>query len=263
MRSLPSNFVFHGRSHLKVGCRLLALVACVVAGCAKFPANGDNSSFVKVTFRMRVAGTINQNYFYDVAIRTSTDPNPESDPNRVPQPVIGQNNPNGRVAGSPTHFIEYAPSVPAVDTFTLYRFSTQAEVPNPSDPTNPINLGSFPPTTRGRIINFNPVVPGTSTELQFDVFVNLLADTDTDAKAIQALQVQMLTMNRLSNQGAGTRVYDYLGFSNQPEFIKIDLRSNNSYGNTGGLPGSGLEPDGDCPDPDLDIVDWGVTVVRP
>lgn len=212
---------------------------------------------------MKVAGTINDQYFYDFAIRTSTDPNPESDATKVPQPVIGQNNPNGRVAGSPTHFIEYAPSVPSSDTFTVYRFSTQAEVPNPSDPDNPINLGSFPPTTRGRIFDFVSPVPGTSSELQFSIFMNLLADTDADAKAIQALQIQMLTMSRLSNQGGGTRVYDYLGSLNQPEFVKIDLRSNNSYGNSGGLPGSGLEPDGDCPVPDLDIVDWGVTVVRP
>jgi len=244
--------------------RFLALAICAIAGCAKFPANGDSTSFVKVTFRMRVAGVINSNYFYDIAIRTSTDPNPASDAAKVPQPVIGQNNPNGRVAGSPTHFIEYAPTNPVgPDPYTLYRFSTQQEVPNPSDPDNPINLGSFAPTTRGRIVSYPPINPGTSTEIQFDVFLNLLGDTDDAARQIQALQVQFLTMNRLSNQGAGNRVFDYLGLPNQPEFIKVDLRSNNQYGNTSGLPGSGIESEGDCVEPDLDIVDWGITVVRP
>jgi len=264
MRSMPSNSVLHKRGYLKGGFRWLAFATCVVAGCAKFPKNGDSTSFVKLTFRMKVLGTFNQNYFYDVAIRTSTDPNPPADPTKVPQPVIGQNNPNGRVAGSPGYFVEYAPSNPiGPDPFTLYRFATRDESPNPSDPDNDVNLGSFLPSTRGRIVTYSTMIPGTTNEFQFDLYVNLLADTDDKAKEIQALQVQFLTMSRLSNQGSGTRFYDYLGSLNQPEFIKIDLRSNNQYGNALGLLGSGIEPDNDCPDPDLNIVDWGVTVTRP
>lgn len=243
--------------------QMAGFALAAAAGCAKFPANGTGTGFTKLIFRLKVAGTINANYIYDFAIRASTDANPDTSSEHVPQPVLNGSSPNGRMAGSPTHFVEYAPSNATLDPFTLYRFSTQAEVPNPDDPDNPINLGNFPPSTRGRIVNYDPITPGTTTDLQFELFVNLLADTDAAAPLIQALQVQLLTMNRPTNLGSGTRVIDYLGQAGSPEFIKVDLRSNGTYGNTSGLPGSGIEPTGDCPDPDLDIVDWSIEVQRP
>lgn len=243
--------------------QMAGFALAAAAGCAKFPANGSGTGFTKVIFRLKVAGTINENYIYDFAIRASTDANPDTDPERIPQPVLNGSSPNGRMAGSPTHFVEYAPSNASLDPFTLYRFSTQAEVPNPSDPDNPINLGHYVPSTRGRIVNYDPITPGTTTNLQFELFVNLLADTDEQAIALQALQVQLLTMNRPATLGSGTRVIDYLGSSGAPEFIKVDLRSNGTYGNSSGFPGSGIEPTGDCPDPDLDIIDWTIEVQRP
>lgn len=262
MRIVSSHSLLHGRRHLKRGLFALAGAACLFSGCAKFPSTPDNSSFTKVIFRIRVDGTINSQYFYDVAIRASTDPNPDTDPQRVPQPVVGTGSQNGRMGGSPTHFVEYAPTYPLnTMPFVLYRFSLQSEIPNPSDPNNPVNLGSFLPNVRGPLIDYDQVVSGETKELRFAVYINQLGDTDQAGQALQALQVQFLTMSRLAD-GTGTRYYDYLGPLNQPQFLRIDLRSNNTYSsssNSGGID----EQAGDCPIPDLDIVSWSVEVQKP
>lgn len=245
--------------------RLVAVAAATLTGCAKFPPAGANTNFTKVTFSMTVARQINSDYLYYVAIRAS--PLVTQDTQGAPQPVFDPSkNPNGFVAGSPTHFVVFVPQNENIEPFVLNRFSLQTEVPNPSDPTNPINLASYARSTRGVITEFAPVTagtnasPGTSTTLSFSVFVNMLADTDAEAQALQSLQVQMLTMNTTS--ASGSRVIDFLGTPSQPNFLNIDLRASGMYGNSGGLPGAGIEPTGDCSDPDLDITDWTITVTH-
>jgi hypothetical protein len=240
----------------------------LLAGCAKFPDTPDsNANVTKVIFRMRVAGTINPNYIYDVAIRSSADPNPTTEQARIPSPIINEANPNGRMAGSPTHFVEFSAFTSQIEPFVLYRFTTKAEIPNNDDPDNPINLASFARQPNTRIVNFKPVNPGTDTTLEFTLFINQIPDTVNGNNPPQALQVNFLTMNRLAGTGAGNRIIDSLGDNRSAggpnQYIKIDLRSNLTYGNAGGLPGSDLEPEDDCPDPDLDIVGWTIEVQRP
>jgi hypothetical protein len=214
-----------------------------------------------------VAGTINPNYIYDIALRASSSSNP--DVQNAPLPTLSSNNPNGRMAGSPTHFVEfYAPaSDPTIEPFVLYRFSLQSEVPNPSDPNNAINLASWARSGRGRIVNFTPVTTGSSNTLQFSIFTNMLADTDAAANALESLQVNLLTMNRISSQGGGNRTIDSLGDNNSSSgintFLKVDLRASGSYNNLIPGPGYQIEPTGDCPDPDLDVTDFSIDVAKP
>lgn len=109
-----AELVLHRRSRLmRFAWRALVLSALAITGCAKFPANGTGTTYTRVSFRIRVAGKINTtqdadpltNYLYFVAIRASSDDNPDSTTN--PQPVFAVN-PNGFVGGQPTHFVEFA-----------------------------------------------------------------------------------------------------------------------------------------------------------
>jgi hypothetical protein len=257
--------------YLKFGA---AVLFC--CGCAKFPDAGATPNFTRITFRLKVAGAINTTldedpttyYIYDVAIRATTDLNPQD--NLAPQPVVSSTNPNGRVAGSPTHFVEFDSQNPnGGEPFVLYRFATQAEIPNPSDPTNPTNLEHFERSTRGRIVSYQNLDENPQ-ELRFDLFVNQLSDTDAAAPALNTLMVNFLTMSRLSTGIGGTRVIDSIGDNRVPSefnsYIKIDLRQDGTYGNS--VPGiyQGREPSGDTYPgidvPDLDIVDWTIEVHR-
>lgn len=242
---------------------LLAGVALAMGGCAKFPTNATGS-FVRVIFDIQYAGEINPNYIYDVAIRATPDINPE--PQFAPLPVVSDNSANGRVAGSPTHFVEY--SGVNTEPFILYRFATQSEVPNASDPTNPVNLQVYAQSTRGRIINFDQP-SATRKVLHFELFMNLLANDDAAARLLNTLQVNLLTMNRLaSSQGSGTRSIDALGdtrSSQLNQYLAVDLRANRTYRNSESL----LEPTGDTlplgqtSDPALDIIGYTIEVQRP
>lgn len=265
MRILSSNLVLHGRRGLKaLG---LASIAAVCGSCAKFPAN-SNGNFTAITFTFKVAGQINVTapFIYDVAITTSDVYPPVT--TYAPLPVINSSNPNGRVSGSPNFLVEFNSQNPNVSLpFTLYRFALQSEVPNPSDPNNPVNLGVFAPATRGQIFNFTtPQTGGDPSTLSFTVYTNELADTDAAAQKLQALQVNILTMTRLANQGSSQRVIDSLGNSSTVsglnQFLVVDLRANGTYSNSV----IQLEPTGDTfggTEPDVDITDFTITVQRP
>ncbi len=237
-----------------------------MSGCAKSPLN-PTGQFTKVTFRLKVAGKINTaadddpatSYIYVVAFRATNDLNPPS--NEAPVPVINATNPNGRVGGSPTHFVEFNSQIPTSSLpFTLSKFALG---PTADDPTNPIDLAHWADTTatRGAIVSFVTYTPGTG-ELQFDLFVNQMADTDALGQALQTLQVQFLTMSRYANVGGGSRSWDALGDASIPNFIQVDLRRTGHYSNAL----SSVELPNDVTggnDPDLDIIDWSIDVVTP
>ncbi len=240
-----------------------------MSGCAKYPT-GAQALFTKVTIRLRVSGKINTaadtdpttSYIYVIAIRASTEANPL--PNLAPFPAINNTNPNGRVSGSPTHFVEFNTLNPnASFPFVLYNF---APGPTADDPTNPTDLSRFSDTTptRGPIVSFVQYIPGTN-EIKFDVFTNQLVDSDALAQTLQTLQVNLLTMNRYTNQGSGLRAWDAIGdnrVSGGLSFITVDLRRNGTVNNSF----LSIEPESDVSganDPDLDIVDWSVDVQRP
>jgi hypothetical protein len=275
MRIVPPALVLHGRRHLRAYVFGGVFGTAVLGGCAKFPPAGANSNFTKVTFSMTVARQINLNYLYYVAIRSSVLVNP--DIQNAPQPVYDPSkNPNGFVAGSPTQYVVFNALNELVQPFQLYEFATTAEVPNPSDPTNLINLAVSSPSTRGVITNFQQVNagtnqnPGTSTTLSFSLFINMIPDltapaptpANPNSQIPQTLQVQFLTLNTVG--ATSGRTYDFIGPPSTPQFLVIDLRRSGSYSNDTG-PGTylGIEPTGDCADPDLDITDWSVVVSTP
>ena len=262
MRIVPPHPVFHHGSSLK---RLAALGAIVaIGGCAKFPPGGATAGFTRVIVRLEFAGNINPAYIYDIAITATNDINPQ--PQLAPLPVLNENNPNGRMAGSPTHFVEYSQTNPGTEPFVLYRFATQTEVPNPNDPDNPTNLQVWGPSTRRRIINFdNP--SAESNVLQFEIFTDQLAATDTAAPLLNTLLINFLPMNRLANASAGNRIIDALGDTRSAqlnEFLQVDLRANRVYQDT-----SDFEPEGDTlpqnigVDPALDLVNYRIEVQTP
>jgi hypothetical protein len=265
MRILSSNLVLHGRRGLKA--LSLVGIAAGCGSCAKFPAN-TNGNFTAITFTFKVAGQINVTapFIYDVAITASPLANPVT--TYAPLPTINSSNPNGRVAGSPNFFIEFNSQNPSASLpFSLYRFALSTEIKNPNDPLNPVNLAAWAPSVRGQIFNFTtPQTGGDPSTLSFTVYTNELADTDAEAQLLQSLQVNILTMTRLSNQGSGARVIDALGNSSTVsglnQFLVVDLRYNSTYSNAT----TQLEPIGDTfggTEPDVDISDFTITVQRP
>ena len=266
MRSLPPNPLLPRRTlTLAIGLGFLASLS----GCAKFPDGGGVGNFTKISFRFRVAGSINDTidssplsqYIYVVAIRTI---NTEDVPNTgAPSPVIGNNSPNGFVAGSPTHFVQYDSTRPG-RPFSLYKFNPG---PTPSDPTNPINLGSWFDTsaTRRPILGYAaPVTGGDPRELQFDLYTDQLVDSDNLASTLTKLQVNILTMN-VKSTASGSRSWDALGNTLSPTEVNttviVDLRFNHIVNNA-----SGIEPTNDTAgfsDPDDDISDFSIEVQRP
>jgi hypothetical protein len=208
---------------------------------------------------MSVEGKINtasdsdplSNYIYIVALRVSNEVNPQ--PQTNPQPIFDVN-PNGFVAGQPTHFIEFNSLNPGASfPYTLYAFRKTG---NPSDP---IDLAQFAPSV-SNIINFTR--PGSNgNTLEFEVFLPQLAESLDEANNFISMQVNFLTMNRKALSNAGGRVIDFLGdnrdITQLNSAIRVDLRTNDRRFNTGDF-----EPQGDTADPDLDVVDWEVQVIR-
>lgn len=239
------------------------------SGCAKFPEDGTQAQFTRIRFTVRMRGEVNTadddspltNGLYYVAIRATKDINPL--PQTAPVPVYVSGTPNGFVAGSPTHFVRFLAENPLVSyPYTLFRFSPG---PGPGDPDNDVNLATFfdqTPNT-GPLINFTRPRDGDGRTLQFDIFTDQLAGNATDAQLLTKLQVNFLTMNKLSTAGTTGRVGDSLGDNRTPSgnaFVNVDLRSSNTVRN------DGLEPTEDTfggDDSSLDIQDFTIEVIRP
>lgn len=266
MRIVSSNSLLHRRSG--VGRFLvLALPLVALSGCAKFPKNGDVNQYTRITFRLEFAGPVNPNYIYDVALHATSDTNPDS--RLAPQPVIAEGggavSPNGRMAGSPTHFVEYTQSGGGNTAFPflLYQF---APGPGPNDPDNPINLAQFTESSRRRIINFTQP-SGESNVLYFEIFTDQLVNADADAQNLNTLLVNVLTMSRPQNLPGSRRILDAYGDTRSAvlnDFLRVDLRQNRIYTDS-----SDIEPEGDTlpvdvgVDPALDLVNYTIQVQRP
>ncbi len=263
MQIVGRNLVLLGRSVLRVAA--LAGVAGVCDSCAIFPPNGG-AGFTSFTFTFQVAGQINPNFVYDVAITTSDVYPPQvgnlNPGDTAPVPVINSNNPNGRMAGSPNIFIEYTGPTTGI-AYTLYQFALSSQFPNKNDPTNPVNLGVYPVSQLGTISQYqDPEFSGQPNTIQFTIYTNELAPTAEAAKALAGLQVNILPMTRVANQGSGTRIIDALGNSSTvqglSDYLDIDLRTTQNYNNN-----AGFEPTGDTfggTDPDVDIINYNTQV---
>jgi len=255
----------------------------LIAGCAKYPPTGSGNGFPLITFSFTVANRLHvptegdpSFYLYYVGITASNSLNP--DPKLSPQPVVSDSSQNGFMAGSPTHFVLFQSQNPqSAQPFQLFQFlPNSGGTSNPADPTNPINLTQWVLSNRASIVKYvqwTPTQPAPGQEtgyntISFSIFANALADTDADAMNLHTLQVNFLTMNRSGKGSGGTRIIDSIGNDRDPSqinaYVQVSLDTDGIYSNTTGLY-SGLEPPNDTlggADPDVDIVDWSITVTH-
>ncbi len=217
-------------------------------GCAKFPSTIGPDSGTRMTFTMNVDGKIRNGtepgsiglpYIYMVALRFSTDPNPTT---QGPIPVVAQPWGNGFVAGNATHYVWWNPQLSP--RYGIYKFV---------DPqlNNSILLGSP--------ITFEEVVTNAKRIL-FTINLAQLFPDKTERDSLRSVQVNFLTMDRIPTSGSN-KFWDALGDGRQinqiNDYILLPLKQNGTYNNIrSGL----IEPQGDVPDPDLDIIDWQVEI---
>jgi hypothetical protein len=222
--------------------RWAAIVALCVAlvGCAKWPADPLPFQSRRLIFIMTLNREINPNYVYIVALRPSVEDNP---PEQGPVPVIAPPWGNGFVAGTVSHFVRWDPL--QSPNYLLYAFRGA-------------DLIEYFPI--GVPIQFEDVIPGTRM-LRFELEVAQLAPTPADAQNFRSLQINFLTMDRVPQGQGGTKFWDALGDGRLPSelntWITVPLITSGLYTNQRF---NFLEPSGDTPDPDLDIVDWSVEV---
>lgn len=229
--------------------RLLVLVAVsLLMGCAKFPGGGPTVRTVRLIFTMTVDGKLRTGeeqgegglpYVYMVALRPSVDPNPTD---QGPIPVIAPPWGNGFVSGVVTHFVWWNPL--RSPRYGIYKFRDAA-------------LTEYFQT--GVPVTYVDVQRGDRT-LRFELDLTQIADSAEQARAFQSLQVNFLTMDRIPASGS-EKLWDALGDGRLPSQVNspitIPLTTSQVYDNQRAL---SLEPKGDVPDPDLDIVDWSVEV---
>lgn len=221
----------------------------IVAGCAKFPASGGTAGDTRLVFRMTIAGALRADYVYIVALRVSTELNPTT---TGPIPVVIAPSANGFVTGNATHFVRWDSTQSR--PYILYRFDDASDLVAYREVAIPIN--SLDTTVGGKTLGFE-----LST-------LQLAADA-TSAAALQSVQANFLTMNRLALQTSSGRIFDSLGdnrsASDQTQFVRVPLGTSGIYDNARF---NLLEPPSDSPgttdvaDPDLDLVDWSIEVRR-
>lgn len=227
---------------------VLLLAAALAVGCAKFPDQGVLPRSTVLVFRMTVDGKIRSGsepdsnglpYIYMIALNPSTQENPTS---QGPIPVIAPPWGNGFVAGSVQYFVWWNPQ--QSPRYALYKFrdTTLTEYYQVGVPINYVD------------------VPTGGKAIEFQLDLSQLAASPEEAQSYRSLQVNFLTMDRIPTSGT-QKFWDALGDGrlqteiNSP--VTIPLRSSGIYDNQRA---GGLEPRGDQPDPDLDIVDWSVEV---
>lgn len=224
--------------------RFIALVICVLAlGCARFPSGGGGIFTKRLLFTIRLAGPVNPNFVYIVAINDADDITGQ---NGGPIPVIARPWGNGFVAGRATHFVRYDGFLPN-GGYAVYKF------------TDLQNLLTYFQT--GIPVNFVTPAPGDDT-LFFEIDATQLRPDPNQALMIRALQVNLLTMDRVPTDpnDPNPKFWDALGDSRLPgsinDFITIDTTTDRIYRNSD----LNIEPSGDTTDPGLDIVDWTIEI---
>lgn len=244
---------------------LLALSALFLAGCAKFPSEGTNTSSTRLAFRFTMADAVNPNYIYLVAIRPqfSTDP---VDDNFGPVPVYfvsGDSNPkNGFVEGRPTRYVLYTPGIGATQ-YQIKGFGTRTPTANDD---NPIDLANI--VDKGEpILGIDPSTNGLPNTLGFDIETRDLVDNAADASKIVAIQFNIITMNKAlrTRPDAAGRVLDALGdqsFSTIRDrgYYRAIVTTSNLYRNA---TSTNVEREGDTYGgtlPAIDITDWSLEV---
>jgi hypothetical protein len=246
-----------------------ALAAFALAGCAKFPANGANSNFTRLVFHFTTAQAIDPNYVYVIAIRPIHTGDTDTDSNG-PIPVVLTGSKNGFVEGRPTRFIRYEEST--AELYNVYQFPDRTPT---SGDDNPVNLGAqvlIGPVYANTGVDPRPAANGGTSygrDMGFDIDTRYLADTDTEAGTIVAIQFNILTMNKTALTSTGDRVMDALGDTRSAGTIsfnnyrQVPIITSGHYTNAGSVD---QEQSGDTFNgtlPAVDITDWSLDVRTP
>lgn len=231
-----------------------------VASCARFPDGGSYARrFPRIKFHIQLRDQVDPKYIYIVAIRTIKE---QGFPNDYPPlPIVNRPSDagagNGFVDGKPTHFVRYQADLEPYP-YRLYKF-----FPDQDDPDAPYTRYDLA-NQRPPIVNFKrPTDPSYKNELNFDLFLNQLVDSDEDASQIKGLQINILTMTDFGNVGRGDkRGWDALGKGQaDAEYLNLDLQINRLQEN------NEIEiPDdvtGDDQRASIDIVNFSLEVVQP
>lgn len=222
-------------SRLRFALPLAALaLAAIVGGCAQVPPEAHALAIQRqliVTFDM--AGSVNPEYYYFIAIDTN------GDPASGPVPVVSAPWGNGWVTGSVTHFVEYHQGV-----YQVYKFRPGT------------NLLQFDPL--GTPFQYNRP-EGTSR-------IQVVLDMDTLGTNLNRINLNLITTDRINIEPnfLGTKLYDGLGLSGN-SYINIPVTVNQTFSNA-----QSLDPEhaGDVPPQpaggvdvsQIDIVNWSVEV---
>lgn len=225
---------------------LLLAILFLLPGCAKYPATGTGATTTRLVFKLTVKGQLHTGqgvggnglpYVYVVALNLSKDDVPTT---TGPVPIVVPSG-NGIVSGDATHFILWNPL--ASPQYQIYKF-------------NDTLLTNYFQT--GVPVNYVTTSDGDRT-MQFEIDLSQLVPA-SEVSQYKSVQVNFLTMNNTNTSGGG-RIWDALGdarISSQINFpFTVRLNTANTYTNTN--QGS-IEPEDDCPDPDLDLSDWSVEV---
>ena len=228
----------------------------VPTGCAKFPSTLNAGTGAQLVVTMTVAGQINPSFYYFVAFNTSNDATGATGP----VPVVAAPWGNGFIAGSATHFVEYHSTLPA-DGYAVYSFVSGS------------SLQQY--TAIGVPTQDTPITTG-SNAIQFRIPLSQLIVGAMTAADIHNLQVNFLTMDSIPvdpNNTSFHKIFDGLGdpsagglnnyitiSTDQATTYSNSIRNIEHSGDVQQTTGSGLY--NAVSEPDLDITDWSVQIVR-
>lgn len=229
---------------------LLLLCAVVTAGsltgCAKYPDSGVAGRTKRLVMSMTMTGAVRTGlevggaglpYVYIFAIKLNKEPSPVTD---GPFPIVTPGG-NGFVSGGCTHYVLWDPL--RSPQYTLWRFTDAS-------------LSTY--VQVGIPLSYTTIAPGAKS-LSCEIDLSQLVPA-SEVDDYQSAQINLLTMNNTLTSGGG-RLWDALGSSSNPVEINrpqiVDLRRAVTYSNT---TEGNIEPEGDAPDPDLDLSNWSIEV---
>lgn len=221
---------------------MLLVLHLFAIGCARTPPGAVRVPARQLVLELTVAGRIQPNLQYYLALDL------DANPNTGPLPVVGPPWGNGWGTGSITHYV-----VIRGGQALVFRF-----VPN----TNLLETAPL-----GRPFDFRPPTPAAPGRLSVTLDLDTLVPPTTELPTFE-FNIITTDITPLDPQFPGPKLVDAFGRSGN-QFITLSALQNRVFANTDLSPP--LEPPDDVfrtPEfvsanaPDLDIVDWRVEVRR-
>lgn len=216
----------------------LLLLGC--SACARFPDTPTAGGVRRIVVEVQVAGRIRPDYHYFVLFNLSNDPTGQSGPVPVVAPPWG----NGFAAGAFTHFMRFDNLQPS-GGYALYRVQ----------PNTNLSVSQYLGAPR-----FSEPVGAESSRLRFEIDLIQLIPNPVNAQQMRFIQLNIVATDRIpiDPNDLTPKVVDALGDPalGVSQYLNLRTDQNRIVRNAD----TNLEPRGDAPDPDLDIVDWRVEV---